>query len=81
MNSKKLDSIIVIWDGDHDSFLNFPKIQTDCDKMVKYVENPGAHADVYGMYNFGASLSLSEFVLFVNDDMYFPRNWDENNSI
>ena len=77
MNSKKLESIIVIWDGDHNSFLSFSKIPTNCDKRVKYVENPGAHADVYGMYNLGASLSLSEYILFVNDDMYFPRNWDE----
>ena len=77
-NSKKLESIIVIWDGDHDSFSSFAKIPKNRDKRVKYIENPGPHADVYGMYNFGASSSLSEFVLFVNDDMYFPRNWDEN---
>ena len=29
------------------------------------------------MFNFGASLSLSEYILFVNDDMYFPQDWDE----
>ena len=77
-NSKKLVAIIVIWDGDHDSFLNIAKNPKNDNKRVKYIENPGPHADVYGMFNFGASLSLSEFVLFVNDDRYFPRNWDEN---
>ena len=30
------------------------------------------HSDVYGMFNYAASLASSEYILFVNDDMYFP---------
>jgi glycosyltransferase involved in cell wall biosynthesis len=75
LNSKNLEEIIVIWDGDHDSYL---KISANLNERVKCIENPCPHADVYGMFNYGASIAQSEYILLVNDDMYFPKDWDEN---
>jgi hypothetical protein len=74
-NSKALSEVIVVWDGSKKQFAELPSFPGN-KTIVRYVQNPGY--DVYGMFNYGASLSKTEFMLLVNDDMYFPANWDQN---
>jgi hypothetical protein len=74
-NSNTLCEIIIIWDGSRKQFAELPTFPVG-KMIVRYVQNPGY--DVYGMFNYGASLCKTEFMLLVNDDMYFPANWDQN---
>jgi len=70
-NSRHLDSIIVIWDGSKESFNDLPNFHTS---KVHYIQNTGL--DVYGMFNYGVKIAETDYVLLVNDDMYFPSDWD-----
>jgi hypothetical protein len=74
-NSKALSEVIVVWDGNKKQFSELPSFPAG-KANVRYVQNPGY--DVYGMFNYGASLCKTEFMLLVNDDMYFPVDWDQN---
>jgi len=60
-NSTSVDEIIVLWNGKDKP--DFPVL--DVHGM-----------DVYAMFNLGAKVASSEYVLFANDDMYFPPKWD-----
>ena len=74
-NSKKIREVIVIWDGSKKEFLTIPHLETQTISF-KCIQNAGL--DVYGMFNYAVSISESDYVLLVNDDMYFPLDWDIN---
>jgi hypothetical protein len=72
-NSLVLSEVIVVWDGNKDLLSQLPKF-AESKVPVRYVPNTGL--DVYGMFNYGVQLCKTEYVLLVNDDMYFPSEWD-----
>ena len=80
-HSSVLDEVIIIWNGkDSPDFIKlFGEVQRNTD--VQFVVQNCHGMDVYEMYNEGAKIARSPFVLFANDDMYFPLGWDSELSI
>jgi hypothetical protein len=74
-NSRNLSEVIIIWDGSNNLLAQLPKFEST-NVSVHYFPNSGL--DVYGMFNYGALLCKTDYMLLVNDDMYFPSGWDQN---
>jgi hypothetical protein len=71
-NSQKLKEIIVIWDHKKISIQDesLPK-----SNRIRFFTSQ--ERDVYEMYNYGVQLAATEYVMLVNDDMFFPPDWDQ----
>jgi len=77
-NSHHCNELIVIWNGDEQQYAD---VLAWCASMkMRYLIIINSHhkseLGVYGMFNFGVEEARSEYVLLINDDMYFRQGWD-----
>lgn len=65
-NSNFCDEIIVLWNGN----------ETEIDFQISNVKIVSLKDDVYKLYNHGVHCCKNDLFLLINDDMYFPKDWD-----
>lgn len=77
-NSSFLNDIIVLWNGRPDVKLFEKQSSSFTTDFVEVKVLQTQKMDVYAMFNLGANLAQGQLVLFANDDMYFPKGWDDD---
>ena len=77
-HSSNLTELVIVWDGKDGQILGYlsPEIQWLSRHTIPIQILNGRDRDVYGMFNLGASKAKEDWILFFNDDMYFPPAWD-----
>lgn len=77
-NACHLDEVVIIWDGGYDKLMELEReLIAYEDISIQFICNCDLGYDVYGMYNYGAFKAKNKYVLFLNDDMFCPPNFDE----
>ena len=77
-HSVNLAELIIVWDGKDGIDLAYlsPENQWLSRHTIPIQILNGRDRDVYGMFNLGATKAKEDWILFFNDDMYFPPGWD-----